>query len=66
MMVGRRETDMEENAPDEGTLALLIAVSELTGHKHGANEVVSIYKRSLEKAEERLKDGEQHYTHVGF
>jgi len=57
---------MEENAPDESTLALLIAVSELTGHKHGANEVVSIYKRSLEKARERLKDGEQHYTHVGF
>jgi len=60
------ENAPEENAPDEKTLALLVAVSELTGQKHSAGDIVAIYKRSIERARERLKDGDQPYTYTGF
>jgi len=56
----------EQNTPDEKTLALLVAISELAGQNRSVNDIEMVYKKSLERARERLKYGEQPYTFEGF
>jgi hypothetical protein len=51
---------------DDKTLALLVAVADLSGQSHGISHIAAVYSRAIEQVEEYRKEKAPPFKYQGF